>query len=462
MVALLLVPGLGPGAVPAAPVVPGPHRVALGITKVPALLYGGPRIAVTPGEFWGINVFTSCSRCIVSNPAVGRFLNATPLAFFREGGGGDSCNVSSNTMYSPGGVASSPCQFDLKAFKTWCYSKSPHCRSVVDLPGENNNSNEDAYIARYVVLTVGFQPTYWTVGNEPTGWTHYGIPWKQWRTTDHRTPTPLAYAFDVKAAIARVKAVDPAAKFIGIQSACACNTLWLEDVARVDGASLAMIAFHNYPSVLTSGTTETLGQFYQALDSPHNLVTRYAQVRQAIRNECARCATLPIAIGEYNAGPGWAPSNHGGSYANAVFLAASVAQAMRANVSQLDVYDLQSGTTSYGYSMMNRNSVLGPPGVLMTQLLPHLVTGSVYAVHLTTTASNVWAVLTQNGTRSSLLIVNADLAHSLQLSVGSVLPVGLFGTGYLWTPGHSAPASWGAKIATAYALPSQGILLIDY
>lgn len=431
------------------------------VTGVSASLVAGPLVAQTPSTFWGEVVQTDCATCIATDPAVGAFLNASPFTWVRYGQGSDECNLSADRSYGPNGAVTGGCGFNIPALKRWCDSRLPHCHVILGLPGENNNSAEDAAIAKYVVQSDGFQPDYWAIGNEPTGWTHYGIPWTKWATTDHAAPTPLAYAFDLRAAIAAVRAVDPGAKFIGVQAACSCNGAWFTDVASVDGASVSAYAYHSYPSSVLR-TTETLQELYDPLASKANLTSSFAAVRAAISAGCANCATLPVFVDEYNAGPGWAPSNWGGTYANAVFLAASVTQALRANVSQLAPFDLQTfSTTGFGYSMMNGKDVVAPPGTLFTHLLSHLATGSVYAANVRTTVPGVWSVLTENSSAVTFLVVNTNLTHAIALSLGSVLLASTSSVAYAWSPGASAPNRTSGPLGSVYSVPSQGILLLS-
>ncbi len=439
----------------------GMHADAAGSpTFTAASLVKGTLVADTPGSFWSVDAQTSCATCLSSSPSVTGFLASTPFTWVRYGQSIDSCNISAGRLYSASGSVSSGCGFDVASLKTWCASTTPRCHAIIALPGENNNSGEDAAIARWIVQTVGFQPAYWSIGNEPTGWTHYGIPWTSWRSTDHSAASPLAYAFDVKSAIAAVSGVDPGARFIGIEAACSCNTAWFQDVARVDGAVIAAIAFHNYPS---SGTTrETLSQFYAPLASSHNVTSSVATVRSAIRGSCASCATMPLFVNEYNAGPGWAPSNFGGTYANAVFLAASVVQALLGNVTQLTIFNLQSRSSgNYGFSLMDSKGTVGPAGTLFSGLLRHLATGVAYSERISPGAANAWVVLTGNASTESLLVVNANPARGLSLTLPSGLLPGLFATVYRWGPAMSTPTSSGGLAPLTWSIPAQGILLID-
>lgn len=468
IVAAVLAGAFGPGMVEgwtAGPIAAGAAThpgVTPGVSVAGvASTLGVPTLAATtPSTFWSIDAQTTCANCISTNASTKAFLATTPFTWVRYGAGTDACNETTGTSYSDAGVASTGCAFSVSALKTWCNGLTPHCHAVLSLPGENNNSAEDANIAQYIVKTIGFQPDYWSIGNEPTGWTHYGIAWTKWRTTDASAPTPIAYAFDVKAAIAAVAAVDPGAKFIGLEAACSCNTAWFQDVVAVNGAMLSAIAYHSYPS--TGSTTETVAQFLSPLTGSSNLTGSYAAVRAAISGHCTKCGTLPIFVNEYNAGPGWGASTLGGTYANAVFLAASVTQALTANVTQLTTFNLQtSSTTTYGFSLLNGRSTAGPTGILFSQFLRYLAVGTAYHAPISTTVPSAFAVLTKNSSYESLLVVNANLTHALALKLGLGFPSGVTGTALAWTSSQSHPSTVAGKIASAYSVPAESLLLLN-
>jgi PKD repeat protein len=434
--------------------------VVTAVAGVASSLVSGGVVATTPSTFFSLNAVTDTAGGISTDAAIGTYLSSTPFTWIRYGVDTDSCNESADLSYSDSGVASTGCAFDVADLQKWCNAQSPHCEAILTLPGENNNSAEDAAIAKYVVKTLGFQPAYWSIGNEPMEWTHYGIAWTKWKTTDASKPTSVAYAFDVKAAIAAVLGVDSSAKFIGIEAACQCNTAWFQDIGKIDGSKISAVAYHTYPST-GSTTGVTTAELYGLLASSSNLTTSYANVRSDLTGWCTTCATMPIFVNEYNAGPGWAPSNLAGTYANAVFLAASVAQAMRANVTQLSLYDLQTTTTgSYGYSLLDASDAIGPTGVLFEKLIDHLTVGQVLGTVVKTTVSGVWAVETKSGSKESLLVVNTNLVSSVALSLGSAFPTTTSGTIYQWDANLSAPTATTGLPASAYSIPPQGILLL--
>lgn len=439
---------------------PGPGHPA---TATP-LTVGAP-IASTSASFWGVVIQTPSPSEIASDPAVGAYLNSTPFHVFSYTLNTDGCNMSADLYYGNNGTPTHPCPFSVPAFAGWCESKVPQCTSIIKLPGENNNSSEDAFLAGWIVHDLGFQPTYWTIGNEPMLWEHYGIPWTDWRTTDRSHPTPLAYAIDLRNAIPAVQAVDPGARFIGIESDCQCSaTDWMATVARVDGPSLTAVGYHTYPSTALL-TNETLTQFFAPLTSPINISASYAEVRNAIGPQCPTCAQLPIFVTEYNSGPGRGATQWAGTYADAAFLAASVAQALTTNVTMFLTYNLQvyspSNGTSPGWGLLRYNGSVGPEGILYDQFLTHLAVGTVYATSLPSPVGNVWTVATSNGSARSLLIVNANVTEPATIELPSL--AGSNGSApimYSWSWAQGAPVA--GAVPTSVVLPPFGMVLIDY
>lgn len=436
------------------------------MSAVPVAVGLGPQVAQTPSTFWGVVVQTRNATGITQLPVLGALINSTPFEWFSYTLDTDQCNLSADVFYSNNGTPSAPCPFSVPAFITWCDSRAPRCQSILKLPGENNNSAEDAYYANYIVHTLGFQPSYWTIGNEPMLWTHYDLPWSEWRTTDHSVPTPIAYAYDVKAAIAAVRQVDPAGRFIGIESDCECSGNYISAVAAVDGANISAIGYHTYPSTALQ-TYETLSEFFAPLTSKYNITTSYATVRNAVTPECATCGSLPILVTEYDSGPGRGATNWAGTYYDAAFLAASVVQALLDNVTMFLVYNLQStgppNASTLGWGLVQFDGIIGPEGLLYSLLLSHFATGSVYATSLATTAGNVWSVLSENATTRSFLFVNANVTEPVVLSlggVGSALGGGEW-TSYAWQPGIPAPVYGYGPGRTTRTVPPMGMLLID-
>jgi hypothetical protein len=463
VVALLLVPSLGLAG--AATIRPGSDsgiQPALG--SVAATLLRGAIAGTSSSTFWAVIAQTHNPTAIASEPSVGGFLNGTPITWFEYTQQTEQCNITTNVLYSDSGTRVGGCGFDIQSLKTWCVSRGPDCHAILLLPGENNNSAEDANIANYIVHTLHFQPSYFGIGNEPMLWTHYGIPWGQWKLTDHSTPSPLAYAFDVKAAIGAVRAVDSNAKFIGIEADCQCSPKWFSDVVTVDGPLISAIAYHSYPSV-TKKTVVTPTQLFAALASPLNITTSYAQVRADIVGLCPRCGTLPIFLAEYNSGPGWGPSDLAGTWSGSVFLAASVVQAIRANVTMFSTFNLQSSGGGVTWSMINALGTAGYEGRLYEKLFAHIAMGGFRNESVATSVGNVWSVVTFDAAgHHTLLVVNANATRSIDLDLNRALWIGPSSapTTYEWSPGMYNPSVSSGILSASYTIPAQGILMIDY
>ena len=215
-----------------------------------------------------------------------------------------------------------------------------------------------------------------------------------------------------------------------MEPACECNSVWFQDVATVDGSPISAMAYPSYPS--EGFASPTLSQFFGPLASSSNLTASYQSVRADITGLCTTCATMPIFVNEYNAGPGAVPSSLGGSCANAVFLAASVTQALRANVSHLTIFNLQTASATAGYALLDANSAPETTGTLYSQVLSHLAVGTVLRGGVHSWLPDAWSVVARDASSESLLVANTqphelrqrlDRWHFPRGSGGSGLPV---------------------------------------
>jgi hypothetical protein len=356
---------------------------------------------------------------------------------------------------------------NVTALKVWCASRPGPCHTIVTLPGENNDSEEDASIASWVVHTVGFQPEYWAIGNEPSLWTHYGLPWTSWRAKDNRSATPLDYAIDVRNAVEAIRNIDPTARFVGLEAAGPDLAPWFSAVAAIDGGLVSAIAYHQYPNAGTSAPS--LSQYYSPLTGPMNVSESYSRVQAAVAVGCAGCSSLPIQIGEFNGGPGPTPPVFDEMYPGAVFIAASIAQALEAGVPTFTYYTLQTPESSFPLAMVNSSDALDPAGTLYANVLPYLAGQTIENVAVRTSAPNVWSAMLStpealhpDHLQVSLLVVNANLNATIPLNVSSVLTDPGAGTVIDWVPPNSMPTvSLGVPIQPSYDLPPQAILLIN-
>lgn len=385
-------------------------------SSITATLRVGSSTTTLYRSFFGVNGETTPVTAYTQVPKLGAYLNSTPIGMIRYSAGEDECNVTTDTMWLAGPTGGIPipngCDYDVASFAAWCDSLTPHCESDIGLPGENNNSAEDAYFAAYIVKTLGFQPTYWSIGNEPISWTHYGIPWQKWKLTDNSAPTGVAYAVDVRNAVRAVKAVDPAAQFVGLQSYWCPDVTYTEPIAAIDGDSINAISCHVYTNDGTS--TPTTAQYFASLMGPKNITSNYYDLKAHIRDLCAKCSSLPIQIGEFQGGPVGLPAPQDRGYLGAVWMAASFVQALNAGIQSVQVFNLQ-GAPGCEFCMLNAFDVPDPQGLLFSDVFSNLERGRpVYNVSVRSDNTNLWATMI-HGTitnTSQILFVNANVSHA--------------------------------------------------
>lgn len=390
--------------------------------------------------------------------ALGNYYNSTPLSVFRFGDGGGSYDPTTNTFYAPGPtgryVVSTGQAPNFNWFKAWCDSRTPHCVWLVDLPAEENDTTAALHFANWYHKVLGFAPTYWEFGNEPVAWTHYGINMTRWNANDASTPTGLAYATMVRNYIRTISAVYPNDQYLGIQSYCSCDKIDVPPTAQLDGGKVAAMAFHEYPSIWNS--TTNLTQFYGSLVSPANVSNSVSRFRSSITSSCTTCSNLPVVIGEYQTGPAGGPSSYALQYPGAPFIAASVIQAIDANVSTFSLFE-----NSWLYSASN--GTLMPEGMLYQRILANMTMGHDYGVTVAAGGvGGVFSLLVKNGTRQAFLLVNTNTTFSLRLSLPTTFfPVRGPGETWQWGPALAAPVTRSTTILPAgYLVPAQGILLV--
>lgn len=476
--AILMLIALAPpaGADPAGP--------PASVTLVDRGILGAPAT-----NFWAISGQTATNQSWQKVPSVGKLVNATPVRYVRIGGGADACNLTTDTNWvagPSGGRESGGCSFNINDTKAWCDSLNPNCVSLVQLPGENNNSGEDANIIHYILVNESFRPTFVAIGNEPDSygvWTHYGIPWSQWKTTDNSTAKPRAYALDVQGAITAIRSVyfslritQPA--YVGIEAATGTAAAWFRNISHYDSSLIGAIAYHSYPTNVTGGTQPTLAKYEGALvNGASNLTHTFPLVRAEYLSGCPNgtgtCATPSIQVGEYNGGPGGGAPTYDSQFPGVTYIASSVCQALETSIPALTYYVLQSRTASFGYAMMNSTTATTPVANLYKQILPWLTgeaNGGLVEVHNTSAkAENFWSVLVETAkashgttvTNYSVLMVNANITASVTVATSSVFPTGAAGKIANWSGGGSPTFQTAASFAASYTLPADSLLLLS-
>ena len=434
---------------------PGPAPVWENVT-----LTSGPRVGYHPANPFYAVVFTAANRTTPSLLALGNYLNSTPITWFRYGGGGEGYDPTTQTDYLPpngGGrfVATPLALWNLTWFKSWCLSRTPHCDWLGYLPAELNLTQAAVHTAEWFHSVLGFAPELWQLGNEPESWAHFGENYTVWSTLDHSSPTPAAYATMEANYIGAVSALYPSDRFVGVEASCAnCDTTLISASAQVGGPSLGGMAYHTYPTL--PGGSSSLGQFYGALSGSVNLSSTVAQFSSSISSACPACASVPVELGEYQAGPHGAPSPYASGVPGALFLAASIVQALRLNVSMFTVFD--SG------SLLNPSTNLpSPEGLLYQRVLENMTMGNDYADSLGGSTVPAFSVLIENGSRESLLLVNPNVSTGFNLTIpASAFPVGSLGTARTWSNGGAFPTVTAyAALPSDFELPPQSLLLLN-
>lgn len=443
-------PGTPISATPAGGIVHAFSSLTVGASV--GLHYANPFFAVSYGE-------TGISAVIHANQ--GFFYNSTPITWYRLGGGGDGYDPTTQTNWVPPAngsgryVAQVGQLVNFTAFQAWCNSRTPHCEWMSYLPAEENNTTAAVHYAQWFHKVLGFSPTLWQFGNEPTAWTHYGINATQWKTTDTSTPTNEDYALMVKNYIAAVSAVYPHDKFVGVEASCACDPSFLTAVAATDGPKVTALAYHEFPG--DSASTTNLTHYYGTLTGSSNILNTSAHFRSIVGPACTPCARLPVQIGAYQAGPSGNLSPLSTTYAGAPFAAASVIEALDANISMFTMFQSNS--------LYNATSgAIYPQGYLYQRILANLTMGTDYPVTFTVhSVGGLFGIEIKNGTRTSLLLVNTNTTLAVGISLTTtVFPVGLSGTIFTWTPTTATPTAHTSLLIPKYVvLPAQAIVLLN-
>lgn len=396
----------------------------------------------------------------LTSPWLPNLLNETPFTYYSFGDAGETTDQVTNTQYAPNGTALPPSKANDSNFVAFC--EPIHCHSIMSVPAEINNTTMDAATVAYIEDTLGFHPDYWAIGNEPQGWTHFNIPWTEWQTTDASNITPLAYAREVQRIVLAIRSVDPTARIIGIESADGGswnNSEWLDEVAAVDGPNLSAVAIHPYPDG-TGPTDPTNASFFAGLSVSNKFPNNYQGLQASVRGSC-NCS-LPIWVGEYNSALNGTYASFEDSYPEVPYMAAGIAGAIREGIPHVAFFAFQHPPAE----LVNSNDTPIPVFTLFSTFLKNLTMGEVFDASVATGLGGVFALVTQNGSRETLFVVNTNTTGALNLS----LPAGLLAGGgpsweaWQWAPEYPAPlVSRGAGVPSAtWIVPSQGVWMLNF
>lgn len=385
----------------------------------------------------------------LTSPWLWPLVNATPFTYYYFGGSVEVTDQLTGVAYADNGSALPPTRSNDSNFVAFC--RTIHCHAIMSVPAEINNTSMVVATVLYVEQTLGFHPDYWQIGNEPQGWTHYDIPWANWSLADTANVTPLQYARDVQTDVAAMRAVDPGIRIIGIGSADGgawFDSDWLDTVAAVDGRNLSALAIHPYPGGL-GPANPTLAGFYSGLSNTTKFPYNYQGLRAHLDAACG-CA-LPLWVGEYNAALNGTYAPYLETYPEVPYLAAGIAGALKQGIPALSFFAFEHEPQS----LVAADGAPYPIYALFATFLKNLTVGAVENASVAGGPAGVYAVVTENGSRTSVLVVNTNTTAGLNLSLPE--PLLLLHTGWsLWSWGPNA----GRPLVTSGASPISGLVFV--
>jgi hypothetical protein len=388
-----------------------------------------------PSEFWGANVrgYAPLGSQEASD------WRPTPLhtAIWPGAYTGDGFDLIANRIYQDSSSWVRPGS-SVTDFVSWCQSVG--CIAVLQLSGEINDAGYAAKEVSYVVNTLHFQPAYFQVGNEPARWTHFGIPWSKWQTSQHTNATPMEYAQMLQRYIVAIRAIDPAAQFIGLPgvgTGASGETTWIKATVGVNGHDLAAVAIHVYPAGGHGGGTGTLSAFMQSLAGRGGIPARAPADEAAIRAACSSCS-IALFVTEMGSGTmGYLFDKYMYGFPQVVFLSSEIVQGMNDHVASMMPY---SFVGTYPGSLFYTPTSPTHINTLYTTIFAQLG-NQVLSTTISGGSSLVFSTASYDprSHNEALFVVNADPSQSLALSLKGTDFVGRTVTESLWTSSSTTP-----------------------
>jgi hypothetical protein len=419
-------------------------------------------LSVLGSSFWGADLRPYYT---LGSPESVAF-NSTPLQFLRWPGGtvADQYNYTANRIYGDGNTWYTP-PTNESQFIAWC--RSVACGAIMQLPGEIDSPSTAAYYVAYTIRTLHFTPSFWEIGNEPAQWTHFKVAWANWTAAQNTNATPGTYAQVVQSYISAIRAVAPKAKFVGLPGVGTGSydeNIWIKATVRLNGPNISAVGIHVYPAggSSTSGNA-TVGGFASTLQGKGSLLYRIPVDEAAIRAGCSTCRGIRIFVTELGSGTQGGPySGYMGHFADVPYIAAEVAQAMQQNVPNVDLFAFES---SYNGSILNATGSPTDIYTLYSEMLIHL-RPIILNSTLSGAPTNFYVVAARNGSGSeySLLMVNANISESAQLSLlGSGLPIIGSGASWSWNGSSRGPitTTWSLLPPLLWTVPPRSVLVVD-
>jgi hypothetical protein len=389
-------------------------------------------------------------------------VGGTPFVSFRFSPQGEATDQIHSITYNASGVGSPVNEETDEAFIAGC--RQVACDATMMVPAEIDNPAEAAATVRFVELNLSFHPEFWAIGNEPQQWTHWGIPWTSWRPSDDSTPTAMEFAAEVQQYISAIRAVDPLARFIGLESVAGgtIDPTWFRDVVQVNGPNISAVAYHAYPGGNASAPGN-LSNFDSGLSNPTAFPLNYPETVSVVRSACPSCR-VSVFVDEFNAALGGNFGRLMTSYSEVPFVAAALVAAIREGVPRVLFFDLEDLDGQMPFGLLTLGTPPRPAFFLYSGILDHMVDGAVANATPVGGPLGIYSVLTHNGSETSLLVVNLNLTAGLTLSLphgvdelaGSAVP-------YAWNPGSPSPQSGppaAAPLDVDWMVPPQGVLLL--
>jgi hypothetical protein len=411
-------------------------------------------------SFFGVDVHAVANGSLSLPVQVG----GTPFVSFRFSPQGEATDQIHSITYNGSGVGSPVYEESDAAFIAGC--RQVACEATMMVPAEIDNPAEAAATVRYVEQNLSFRPEYWAIGNEPQQWTHWGIPWTSWRVSDHATPNAMQFALEVQQYISAIRAVDPTARFIGLESVAGgtIDPAWFRDVVEVNGPNLSAVAYHAYPGG-NATVTGNLSNFDSGLTNPTGFPLNYPATVSLVRSACSSCR-ISIFVDEFNAALGGNFKGLMTSYSEVPFVAAALVEAIREGVPRVLFFDLEDLDGQMPFGLLTLGAPPRPAFLLYSGILDHVVDGAVANATPEGGPLGIFSVLSHNGSQTSLLVVNLNLTYGLTLSlphgvnelVGPALP-------YAWSPGSPGPQEGppvGDPLNMDWMIPPQGVLLLNW
>jgi hypothetical protein len=373
-------------------------------------------IGSIPSEFWGANLdFADAAG--YANHQLAALVNATPIRFLRLPLVGTNVVGQSVTNWS-----------QVAEFCRWI-----SCSSEMTIGGPGSPGSAMRAGVSDILDQVGLSPEDFVYGNEPNLW---------------NGTSGLAYAEQVQNFTAIVRSLDPSAHVLGaeITGHPGLGDPFIQNVTRLDGANISGFGIQIYPEI--SGDYSLSG-FMAALLSNRSVTAEIGYVRHEISQICPRCQ-IPLDVDEINGGSSPLTAPFRGGEPDVPFLAASVIQAWRANVSRVLVWTLASlpsykcefGLVVLGGSCGSGGN-LNPAYYLYSQVFPGFASGTLY--NLTAPGDPyLFAVADIGPGGLEVMLVNANATQPVSISLGAAFPQGRCLTSWTLAPSTPGPALTGS------------------